>query len=997
MATTLPCKRCDKTGLSILLVRPTAVANDDAFAPAGADKLLTHGAVIQSLGLPPLSQSRYALRLLRQGGYVYVHYPAGRPKKLRKSWEVYRVSAQGAMLPEGEFSFENSEATCSRKATHPHDLRTICIEDPGQVGTVWIGFSMNWWSDKIKGDVAKDPVAAGMVKVNLGAATQPSGFKAEANLIGQHVADYALADFAHAEVESATPFYPAKAGEAAAVSLAMVMRKQAEASADTKDRELVLAIPDPVGLAADLNGIRMAKDKALKEALANSPDARALASDAALRGLEEAIRAVAAVRAQNEADGSTSESAWNKIKDARYVTEGGYRWEPASDGSKAADGSRNGRIVAPPNARREKGIEARGRLLGDRDWAKIGSQLDDARRVQLVKKARLRVEEDGKKLEPYETDWLKSMNSAATLQYFGCHFDEDDPNRIIAPVSPGAIYCSESSLAHLPQPLSSQRHYQDYLAHLLDKPITDKQSVALRAMFGNQKLVIEQIHGLLAGDTDRGNTDNMRDKTYDLLKGLLTLEGAKKYAWMTDAVAAFSGGHHTALGAAAFLLLRGNPAQAATYLQKLPKLAAAHNTVLMAIETAVHGGQLNMAVLVERRVTAAQAVKRVAAAPEGHYSQRDRTAFNQNEKRVLVLELSDVNTESGVVAPRPGEEPRMRGHAKGAPSTKAFEAVKQRAKAVQAITTTESALERVLQHRKIEAANLLADGHIDQRLGIGGMIVQAIGLYQAVPLLFKELNGPGGKALRDAALSVADGISGFTGATADMLAGAHKLALMKQAAGKQLIQMSTKLAVLKTVAGLTGVAGGALNAVMSAYKAEGADKEGDTAAYVGYTTAQWMFGGTIITSGVTVGDAASGAAVSRLIARRVLLRAAGAVTAEVLAASVATVAAVVSGIGLVLLIAGIGATVFAIVTTRTELQRWTARSYFGKESTAEAPRFKTAAEEDAELAKALEPPPAEEVQVMVKPERVFDPAKATDDLRSYWGTTPITHGQGAQL
>lgn len=996
MATSPQCKRCDKSGLSILLVRPTAIAKDDAFAPADANKLLTHDAVIQALGLPEIKQSRYALRLLRQGGYVYVYYPAGKPKKLRKNWEAYRVSAQGAMLPEGEFVFDKTEAACSRKATHPHDLRTICIEEPKQVGTVWIGFSMNWWSDKIKRDVAKDPRAAGMVKVDLNSATQPSGFKAEAVLIGQRVADYALADFTHAKVESATPFYPAKAGEAAAVSLAMVMRKQAEGSPDTKDKEQVLAIPDPVGLAADLNGIRIAKDKALKEALANSTDARALASDAALRGLEEAIRAVGAVRAQNEAHGSTSESAWNRIKDSRYVKEGGYRWEPSSDGSKAADGSPNGRIMGPPDARRERAIEARGKKLGDSDWAKIGNQLDEARRIQFVKRARIRVEEDGKKLEPYEGDWLKAMKSGSMLKYFECHFDEDDPNRIVAPVSPGEIYCSESSLVHLPQPLSSQSHYKEYLEHLLDKPITDKQAIALRAMFGNQKLVIEQVNGLLAGDADRGNSDNMRDKTYDMLKGLFTLEGGKKYSWMTNAVAAFAGGHQTALGAAAFLLLRGNPAQSVTYLQKLPKLAVGHNTLLMAIETAVNGGEPNMAILVQRQVTAAQAVKRVAAAPEGHYSQRDRTAFNQNEKRVLVLELSDVNTESGAVVSRPGEAPRMRGYAKGAPSTKAFEAVRERAKAVNAVTTTESAIERVQQYRKIEAANLLAEGRIDQRLGIGGMIVQAIGLYQALPTLFKELNGPGGATLRDAALSVADGVSGFTGATADMLAGAHKAALMDQAAGKQLIQMSTKLAVLKTVAGLAGVAGGALNAVMSAYKAQGAKEEGDTAAMWGYRIAVVGFSGTIVTSGLVAADAASKGAVNRMIARRVLLRAAGAVAADVLAASVATVASVVSGVGLVLLVVGIGTTVFAIVTTRTELQRWAARSYFGKGG-GDKPQFKTAAEEEAELAKVLEPPPAEEVQTIVKPERAFDPDKATNDLRTHWGTTSITQGQGAQL
>jgi hypothetical protein len=83
-----------------------------------------------------------------------------------------------------------------------------------------------------------------------------------------------------------------------------------------------------------------------------------------------------------------------------------------------------------------------------------------------------------------------------------------------------------------------------------------------------------------------------------------------------------------------------------------------------------------------------------------------------------------------------------------------------------------------------------------------------------------------------------------------------------------------------------------------------------------------------------------------------VLRAAGVVATDVLAASAAGVAAFVSGVGLVLLIVGIGATVFAIVSTRTELQRWAGRSYFGNGED-DKPKFKTAAEEDTELAKAL--------------------------------------------
>ncbi|MFM9925137.1 hypothetical protein VLK31_19245 [Variovorax sp. H27-G14] len=90
-----------------------------------------------------------------------------------------------------------------------------------------------------------------------------------------------------------------------------------------------------------------------------------------------------------------------------------------------------------------------------------------------------------------EADWLQTKMLPATLQYFGCHFDENDPGQRLAPTRPGEIYARESALVHFPQPLSKQSDYAAYLAHLMDKPITDKQVVVLRAMFGNQKAVLE--------------------------------------------------------------------------------------------------------------------------------------------------------------------------------------------------------------------------------------------------------------------------------------------------------------------------------------------------------------------------------------------------------------------------------------------------------------------------------------------------------------------------
>lgn len=323
----LACRICDnKAGLSILLVRPSAIATDTDFAPAEAAKLLTHAPSVKALGLPALEKSRHVLRMLRRGGFVYVYYTK-KPPQLLKSWHAYRVQGSGALIPENQIVWadQNAGFACSRKPTHPNDVRTVCIqfskENPASAGPVWIGFSMNWWDDAMRERVQRDPAAAGMVRVDpladLGGV--PNAFKAEESLIQQHVADFALRSMNHGGtkeesgvtkggVEPATPFYGAPQDKTyrLANGMASAMRRQAEQHEATKGREFVLAIPDPVGLAADLNGIRIARDKAFKDAALKSPDAWPAASHATLNALRAAMKAAGMARAENEAYGSTS-------------------------------------------------------------------------------------------------------------------------------------------------------------------------------------------------------------------------------------------------------------------------------------------------------------------------------------------------------------------------------------------------------------------------------------------------------------------------------------------------------------------------------------------------------------------------------------------------------------------------------------------------------------------------------------------------------------------
>jgi hypothetical protein len=305
------CKICDnKAGLSILLVRPGAIAIDTDFAPAEAARLQTHEPSVKALGLPALQKSRYALRMLRQGGFVYVFY-AKPPPQLFEAWQAFRVHASGALVPESEIVWSEQKATfeCSKKDAHPNDVRTVYIQfperGPSTAGSVWLGFSMNWWDQAMRQRVQADPAAAGMVRIDpladLGGV--PNAFKADAFLIQSHVADFALRSMNHGGttqginvteggVGSATPFYgePRDRTYGQATSLVSVMRKQAARHDVTAGKAFVLVVPDPVGLAADLNGIRIARDKAFKDAVLRSSDAWPMASHATLSALQAAMK-----------------------------------------------------------------------------------------------------------------------------------------------------------------------------------------------------------------------------------------------------------------------------------------------------------------------------------------------------------------------------------------------------------------------------------------------------------------------------------------------------------------------------------------------------------------------------------------------------------------------------------------------------------------------------------------------------------------------------------
>ncbi|CAN5875873.1 hypothetical protein BH11PSE13_BH11PSE13_13380 [soil metagenome] len=959
---TTPCKRCEKSGLPILLARPSAVAVDRAFAPPGSAVLVPHQGTVAAFGLPALQKSKYILRLLRREGFVYVYYPEAKPSGMIKPWEVYKVHDQGALLPQGEFVFDESKFACSKKITHPHDVRTICIREPEVVQKVWIGFSMNWWSDKIKGDVIGNLTAAGMVEVNLLAGPPANGFKAGTGLIQQHVADYAIQQMTHAGVDSPTPFWPAgkvAASEAARI-MAEVMRKQASGSPDSKGKQMVVALPDPVGLAADLNGIRIARDKAFKDALLASKEAWPTTTNAALTGLASALRSAGMLRAANEAYGSTSQKEWDKLKTQPYF-QVGFSWEASKDGSKAADGSANGRIVEPQDVRRGRRVARRGELIGEADARLLEAQVDGPVRKAWQAQRKTALAKEADELYLYESDWLGRTKGPAALRYFRLHFDEDDANRLTAPVSAGAIYARESHLIHFPQPLSTQQCAEDYLALTMDLPITAREAVALRAMFGNQKSAIEQAHAILIGEMDRSG-ENMRDKTYDFMKGLVTTEAGRKYSWMTDIVAALALGQVTALTAAATSLVTSpaNAPQAEPYLRKLPKICLAQQGFEAALEAARTKGQvLDMPVLLELKLNAREAVAILAGKTAA--ARAVEWVMHTEKGEVKLWALTSIDAIEKLRDPKstsPGSAPARlpsAGHGGG----DLFENLKARAASLDAIHLTPNKVTRVLNYQNERAIGAVREARIDtfeskadMRLAVGSLIVQGLGMYWGIKALGDAYSGEGAEAekkRREAWLSVGDSASGLATAVFELAHAGQSIRLVGQG-GTMLAKASTLLPMLEMGAALAGVGGGIINMWISWDKAKEASGKGNTEAAQAYTIASIAFAGTAGTSFVLVVQAGAEAALKRFIGQRVVMIIAGAIT-EAGIGGVA-VGVVASKAGWVLLGAGIVATVVAM-NEPTPIEKWANRSYFGKGG--RGFKFKDVDEEQFELGMALNP------------------------------------------
>ncbi|MDR0243992.1 MAG: hypothetical protein LBJ65_20545 [Burkholderia sp.] len=183
------CAVCKLQGLAVYMPRYAVVPK--AFAAPALGPF--SGAGIKDV---PLTESKYALRQLREG-FVYFLYERGPRGKFY--WEVYACAADGTLTkmldPAAARSAEAPKA-CSRTGHNALRVQYVVIEKPKDCGKVWIAFSERPWSDATIKRYGADSREAAALRQNRMQAIDPATWVAGPKP-GPHVAPLNAANLQH--------------------------------------------------------------------------------------------------------------------------------------------------------------------------------------------------------------------------------------------------------------------------------------------------------------------------------------------------------------------------------------------------------------------------------------------------------------------------------------------------------------------------------------------------------------------------------------------------------------------------------------------------------------------------------------------------------------------------------------------------------------------------------------------------------------------------------
>lgn len=238
------CNMCKKKGLPILPVRYSAFADTKAHSASGVMRLMG-GKFGDGVTNIALKKAKYALRTLRYG-YVYVFYPkTGR-------WQAYAVTAEGNLYdfpPDLNIDRRLEQPFHCQQKGHAQLAQCITIEDAQKAGVVYIAFSEERWTKRVRDAYASNFMGCRdkrMQKFDAAGWFNGSTQQPHAESVS-HVADL-LNEYkggAPDALVTACFTYHNRAGQGPDLKKAM--------DSITPDKGLVFALWDPAGITQELN------------------------------------------------------------------------------------------------------------------------------------------------------------------------------------------------------------------------------------------------------------------------------------------------------------------------------------------------------------------------------------------------------------------------------------------------------------------------------------------------------------------------------------------------------------------------------------------------------------------------------------------------------------------------------------------------------------------------------------------------------------------------
>lgn len=281
------CEFCDKKGLAVLPVRP-------AIAPAGSNAPKADAAMLVGADGIAVAPASYTLRHLRPG-YLYTYDEA------RKWLHAYVVTEGGylykldpAETAPAKLAFSCAPEKCGTVAS------CVTIPDVKRATKVWFGFSDVQWTPAVierHKDAAYRTKHMVCLDVQAWVGSKKNKGAADISQVEKLVAEYALSDTQGKAMAFTTGGFKSKASTAQALKDRIPTISPAGG--------LVMSMPDPAGVAADLGALM----QHLHDSFVNAKGwTRELSVSTAISQIEAAVRASALEAEEAAADQLANET-----------------------------------------------------------------------------------------------------------------------------------------------------------------------------------------------------------------------------------------------------------------------------------------------------------------------------------------------------------------------------------------------------------------------------------------------------------------------------------------------------------------------------------------------------------------------------------------------------------------------------------------------------------------------------------------------------------------